>query len=61
MNAWFLPIVLVVGSFACGWLWRGVNIPSPVVIERVDTLYRPPVPEFIEMFRLQCYWIPEEK
>ena len=31
--------------------------PEPVVIERVDTLYRPPVPEFIEMFRLQCEWV----
>ena len=39
-----------------GHHWRAPP-PEPVIIERVDTLYRPPVPEFIEAFRLQCEWV----
>ena len=55
----FLTCVTVAGLILTGWLWREETMepPEPVIIERVDTLYRPPVPEFIEAFRLQCEWV----
>jgi len=54
----WLPIIgLCALFFACGWLWRQKTMPPPETVERVEILYRPPNPEFIEAFRLQCVWV----
>ena len=51
---------ICISLFLIGWILRENTMPTPepVIIERTDTLYRPPVPEFIEAFRLQCEWVP---
>jgi hypothetical protein len=35
--------------------------PAPVAEPQVDTVHVLPTPDFIEAFRLQCYWIPREE
>ena len=51
---WICFVLVSIGSVL------GERAAEPTTIERVDTLYMPPVPEFIEAWRLQCYWVPTE-
>ena len=53
---WLTILLIPVGATA-GFVFGQWVAPEPVIIERTDTLYLPPVPEFIEMFRLQCEWV----
>lgn len=58
--AWFMlgtaAVFFLIGFSVGGGLGEP---PAPVVVERVDTVHSPPVPDFIEVFELQCYWIPK--
>ena len=59
MKHWPIALACVFLFAACALIGirRNTPTPEPVIIVRVDTLYRPPVPEFIEAFRLQCEWV----
>lgn len=51
-------VAYLLGALTADWLRRP---PSPEVVLQVDTIREPPQPDFIEMFRLQCYWAPREE
>jgi len=61
MKRWIHDIALALVLTALTFLsilgWLHTPTPETVIIERTDTIYRPPVPEFIEAFRLQCEWV----
>lgn len=61
-GAWILIATAIVAGiigYSIGGGWG--EPPAPVVVEKVDTVHSPPTPDFIEAFRLQCYWVPREE
>jgi len=61
----YLIVLLSLGLGALSWvfleeIWE-LERELAMTMVRVDTIYKPPQPTFIEAFRLKCYWVPREK
>ena len=60
--------LLIAGLFIVAWafieeagnLQRELVALRDSVAVRVDTIYAPPEPGWIEAFRLQCEWVPRK-